>query len=158
KPNRARNRVGPFVSRLRALIIRPNRASSHPYQIEASMSSASAIKRASRRRLQRPALAGLLAVTFLAAPAAAAQKSKAAPGPVVARCESVAGTLLQREAGKSWAPVKAGATLRAGSLLVALPRAEILSKNGAVKLELLADIGQRGPLPVLESAVGLTFA
>jgi hypothetical protein len=122
------------------------------------MSSASAIERAWRRRLQRPALAGLLAVTFLAAPAAAAQKSKAAPGPVVARCTSVAGTLLQREAGGSWRPVKAGATLRAGSLLVAFPRAEILSQNGAVKLELLADIGQRGPLPVLESAVGLTSA
>jgi hypothetical protein len=67
----------------------------------------------------------------------------------------VEGTLLQHGAGKAWQPVKAGASLGPEALLVALPKAEIVSKNGAVKLVMLADVGQRTPLPVLESAVTL---
>jgi hypothetical protein len=118
------------------------------------MSSAAGIERAWRRRLQRAALPGLLAGMFLTTPVTA---SAGAPkgGAAVARCEAVAGILLQHEPGKEWRPVKPGTPLRAGSLVVALPRASILSQNGAVKLEMLADIGQRGPLPVLEAAVGL---
>jgi hypothetical protein len=98
---------------------------------------------------------GLLAL-LAAAPAALAGDGKGGPAPpAVGRCESVPGVLIQREAGKDWRPVKEGSPLRAGALIVALPRAEIVSQNGAVRLTLLADIGQRGPLPVLESAVAL---
>jgi hypothetical protein len=40
-----------------------------------------------------------------------------------------------------------------GTLLVGMPRAELVPNSGAVQLRLLADIGQRGPFPVLEAGV-----
>jgi hypothetical protein len=76
-------------------------------------------------------------------------------GGAVARAEAVEGVLLQRGPGKDWHAVKAGEELGPEALLVALPKAEIVSKNGAVKLAMLADVGERTPLPVLESAVTL---
>jgi uncharacterized protein (TIGR03000 family) len=72
-----------------------------------------------------------------------------------AQCVAVAGALLARDEAKHWHAVKAGEPVPAGQLLVALPEAELLSKNGAVKVVMLADVGQRGPLPVLEAAVRL---
>ncbi|MCI0464464.1 MAG: hypothetical protein L0Z62_46620, partial [Gemmataceae bacterium] len=42
-----------------------------------------------------------------------------------------------------------------GSLMVALPRAEFQSRTGSVAMVLLADVGNRGPLPVLEAGVKL---
>ena len=40
---------------------------------------------------------------------------------------------------------------------VALPRADLVSSNDAVKMSLLADVGQRGPYPVLEAGITLLF-
>src|SRR5262245_13434014 len=99
-----------------------------------------------------PALAaGLLALS--ADPAAGQGGGKAGPGgdTGVAQCTTVHGALLRR-AGDSWRPVKAKEAVPADTQLIALPRADFLSKNGAVQVALLADIGQRGPLPVLETA------
>ncbi len=74
---------------------------------------------------------------------------------VAGSCEAVPGALLERVTAQRWRSVKAGATLFDGALLVALPKAEIRSRTGAVKLDMIADVGQRGPLPVLESAITL---
>jgi hypothetical protein len=100
-------------------------------------------------------LAGLLALAVLVSQVAVgraaevAAKDKAA----VAKCTDVAGALMERTAPGSWQPLKTGAEVPAGKLLVALPRADIRSRNGAVDLMLVADVGKRGPYPVLESAV-----
>jgi hypothetical protein len=72
----------------------------------------------------------------------------------VATCKVISGALLQRQSGK-WHAVEKGDQLHAGALLVAIPRAEVVSANGAVSLLMNADIGKRGPYPVLESAVEL---
>src|SRR5262245_371614 len=101
------------------------------------------------------ALLGALLLIGWAAAGPPRGKAGGKAGAPVARCEAVPGALLERVAGKTWRPVKAGATLRDGSFLVAVPKAVIFSQNGAVKLDMLADIGQRGLLPVLESAVAL---
>ena len=97
----------------------------------------------------------LLALLWLSSPAAAGPPPSTAGGPKagVAKCTSVAGVLLEREPGKAWLPLKAGDPIRDGMLLVAMPKAAIRSRNGAVELGMLSDLGQRGPLPVLESAV-----
>ena len=78
-----------------------------------------------------------------------------APSP--GKCLAIAGALLVRE-GKSWKPLKAKDPIPPGHLIVALPKAELASANGAVHVHLLADVGQRGPFPVLESAVVLNPA
>jgi hypothetical protein len=99
---------------------------------------------------------GLSAALLLTSAAGAPQaNATAGQGSAVARSEAVEGALLQRGAGQAWQSVKAGDALAPETLLVALPKAEIVSKNGAVKLAMLADVGQRTPLPVLESAVTL---
>src|SRR5262245_24491013 len=72
----------------------------------------------------------------------------------VAKLHSIEGALLQRQ-GSKWQAVEKGASLHGGTLLVAVPRAEVVSANGAVGLLMTADIGKRGPYPVLESAVEL---
>jgi hypothetical protein len=125
------------------------------------MIGAPGIERTRGRAASRATGVALLGVLLLTggAPAGsprgkATGKATGKAGTPVARCETVPGALLERS-GSSWQPVKAGATLRDGAMLVALPKAEILSKNGAVRLAMLADIGQRGLLPVLESAVAL---
>jgi hypothetical protein len=61
--------------------------------------------------------------------------------------------MLLRSAGKVWQSAQAGDPIAAGVLVVGLPRSEIVSADGAVQVDLLADLGQRGPFPVLESAV-----
>jgi hypothetical protein len=70
-----------------------------------------------------------------------------------AKCVKIAGALLARQKDQAWHGVKAGDTLAAGILVVALPEAEIHSPNEAVKVRLMADIGKRGPFPVMEAAV-----
>jgi hypothetical protein len=72
-----------------------------------------------------------------------------------AKVTAVAGTLLQRTAGPTWQSLRPGDEVRAEKTLVGLPRADLLSRNGAVQLTLLADVGQRGPFPVLEAGVVL---
>src|SRR5689334_18200114 len=95
-----------------------------------------------------PALAaGLLAVTL--PPGRGAAGGKAAKP--AAKAEHVHGSLLRQAEGEPWKLVKEGDSVPAGSALVALPRAELVSPNGAVAVGMLADIGHRGPFPVLES-------
>jgi hypothetical protein len=81
------------------------------------------------------------------------QQTGGKSGSAVATCVSVAGALLELRPKAAWEAVKAGDRVGPGVLLVALPKAELLSANKAVTLNMLADIGQRGPYPVLESAV-----
>ena len=70
----------------------------------------------------------------------------------VATCLKIDGSLQHKSAGK-WVPVKVREKIPANSLLVGLPKAKLLSRNKKVVLDLLADIGKRGPFPVLEPAV-----
>jgi hypothetical protein len=99
-------------------------------------------------------IAGLVAL--LAVPAVAhAQPQRA----VVAKATSAAGTFAARPPdGKSFEVLGAGAELRAGDLLVALPGATLASKDGAVTLKSFADYDGRSPLPILETAVALGAA
>jgi hypothetical protein len=76
----------------------------------------------------------------------AAQKAKST------RCVGVEGCLLARTK-TGWETVNASDPVPPDRLLVALFGAELKSVNGAVHASLIADIGQRGPFPVLESAV-----
>lgn len=77
-------------------------------------------------------------------------------GEPAARVKSVAGVLLARSAADAtWHTSAAQKSLAAGTTVIAMPRSELVSGNGAVQLNLLADIGKRGPLPVLETAVTL---
>jgi hypothetical protein len=64
------------------------------------------------------------------------------------------GMMLRREGPKGeWKPVADKEELFTGDLLLGLPGAELRSKDGAVRLHLLADF--HSPLPVLEPAVVL---
>ncbi len=76
-------------------------------------------------------------------------------GAVAAKCVSVAGILLNKEANHGWKPVKVGDALHSGALVIGLPRSELISPSGALQVRMLADIGNRGPFPVLEA--GLTL-
>jgi len=78
-------------------------------------------------------------------------------GKALATCEEVQGVLLLRGA-KEWQAVKKGESIPAEALLFALPEAKIHSANGAVSVEMKADISQRGPMPALESAIQLHSA
>ncbi len=101
--------------------------------------------------LFRWSLAATLAVGLLSVAAPAVAGGGADP----AQCTAVYGSLLRRVDGDTWRPIKAKESVPAGSLMVALPRAEFQSRNGAVGMILLADVGHRGPLPVLEAGVKL---
>jgi len=68
---------------------------------------------------------------------------------------SVSGLFLSKDSSGTWKSVKAGDALPSGSLLLGIPRVEFTSLSGEVQVRLLADIGNRGPFPVLESAVVL---
>ncbi|MBV8432415.1 MAG: hypothetical protein JO244_14715, partial [Solirubrobacterales bacterium] len=66
------------------------------------------------------------------------------------------GTLLRRSAPDSaWEVVPRGEALPAGDLILGLPGAAVDSSNGAVRLQLMTDVDQRSPYPVLEAAVRL---
>src|SRR5437870_1543931 len=97
---------------------------------------------------------GLTALALLA-PGGSARAGENKAGAGVGKCVPGAGALLQRQGEKGWRSVTAKDALPADALLVALPKAEIESANGAVRLAMLADVGHRGPFPVLESAVAL---
>jgi hypothetical protein len=64
----------------------------------------------------------------------------------------VDGALLARTKAGGWESVAAKSDVPADRLLVALFGAELQSANGAVDVKLVADVGQRGPFPVLEAA------
>jgi hypothetical protein len=86
-----------------------------------------------------------------------------------ASCVNVRGALLSRPDGgprgklgaklpairqaAAWTALKAGAPVLKDALLVALFEAELASPNGAVGVKMAGDIGEFGPLPVLESAI-----
>ena len=67
------------------------------------------------------------------------------------RCVKVHGVLLT-ESKSGWDSIKAADDVPANQSVLALFGAELKSINGAVDAKLVADIGQRGPFPVLESA------
>lgn len=96
-------------------------------------------------------------VNWTAAGLAAADKDKPAseaPRVAVAKCLTASGTILQRDSKTlKWQPVKEGAELFSGDLLVGLPGATMVSKDGAVKLVLQADLEGISPFPTMESAV-----
>lgn len=83
----------------------------------------------------------------------------ALPVPVraqAARVQAVDGALLARAPGQaSWQSLRAGDTVASGQLVVALPQAELVSPNKAVRALMLTDLGQLTPFPVLESAITL---
>lgn len=62
------------------------------------------------------------------------------------------GVLLARS-GKSWQTLKPGDQVAPGTSLVVLFGADLESANKAVGIRLLGDIGEFGPLPVLDTAV-----
>jgi hypothetical protein len=73
---------------------------------------------------------------------------------VVGKCATESGTILRRQPGaKNWEAVKKGEPIYSGDLNVGLPGAAIDSTNGAVRIELLADLDGTSPFPILESAV-----
>lgn len=84
-----------------------------------------------------------LAIAFASSIAQAQQAGK---------CDSVTGILMAQK-GKDWQPVLAGSELPTGVKLVALFQADLTSANGAIGARMIADVGHRGPLPVLESAI-----
>jgi hypothetical protein len=97
----------------------------------------------------------LIAASFTDWLPAAGQAKQVKVSAHAATCITVPGALLQRPEAGVWRSVKPGDALADGTLLVALPKAELQSANKAVAVNLLADIGQRGRYPVLESAVRL---
>lgn len=78
-------------------------------------------------------------------------------GKPVAKVQNVFGGLFCKD-GLTWRALKSGQDIPDGKLLVSLPKAELVSSNGAVHIAMLADIGQRGPYPVLESAAKIHSA
>src|SRR5207244_13639046 len=73
-----------------------------------------------------------------------------------ATCISETATLLRRSPGeKTWQIVAHNQSLPPSGLLVGLPGAVLDSKNGAVRLALLADLDRLSPYPIRESAVQL---
>lgn len=119
------------------------------------MQHTSNVARCPRAALTGALTAGLIALSALAAGTASARagEPKGRPAVGAGKCVSVAGVLLERAGEGRWRAVSPKETLPPDTLLVALPRAEIDSADGAVRLVLLADVGQRGPYPVLESGV-----
>jgi len=92
-------------------------------------------------------------LSLLLSTAAPADTAKPA-GDAIATCGPVAGVLLERATpDAAWKFVNEKDSIPAEALLVALPDAQLDSANGQVRLKMIADVGQRGPLPVFESAV-----
>src|SRR5579862_6145347 len=91
----------------------------------------------------------ILTLVFLGSSIVAAQDKG------TATCAKVGGVLLAEVKPGAWQAVRSGQDVPADAQLVALFENVLDSKNGAVKLKMTADIGQHGPLPVLESAIRL---
>ena len=95
-----------------------------------------------------PRLLSLLCLGL--APAAAAAQDRVACG----KATSLSGTFTCRQVSSPTFDVLAtDAEVFSGDLLVALPGAALVSKNGAVGLNAHADYDGRSPLPILETAV-----
>lgn len=73
------------------------------------------------------------------------------------RCVEVKGALLSRTGG-GWKALKAGENVPSGVELVALFEADLESANKAVAIKLLADVGDFGPLPVLDTSARLLLS
>src|SRR2546422_953675 len=93
---------------------------------------------------QRRYLVVMVSLFFLPLPAAAQDKA-------AVRCTAVHGALLTASKD-GWSNISAKTDVLADRLVVALFGAEFTSPNGAVGLKMIADVGQRGPFPVLEAA------
>jgi hypothetical protein len=92
---------------------------------------------------------GLFAAAVVAAlPAFAFAQDKGAPATLAA-----APGVLMAETKTGWRAVKAGEAPLAETTLVSLFDATLRSANGAVEARLLADLGGRGPFPILDAAV-----
>jgi hypothetical protein len=105
--------------------------------------------RACRRAVATPALFATLFATFI--PVSAGQEN------AVATCTAAAGVLMAKTS-TGWRPVAAGKPAPLETPLVSLFDSTLRSANGAVEVRLVADPGQRGPLPILESGVILHAA
>src|SRR5260370_20439048 len=92
----------------------------------------------------------LLAALIAALPALASAQQKGAP----ATCVSAPGALMAR-AKSGWKAIKPGEAISADALLVSLFDATLRSANGGVAVRMVADLGQHGPFPILESAITL---
>lgn len=101
----------------------------------------------------------LVLLAFSAMTLLAGERSTSPPAPA-AVCTQVDGALMQRPTQKNmgWQPVKGGDKLAAGATVVALPEAQLRSVNGNVSVEMVCDLGQRGPYPTLEPALQLIAA
>ncbi len=76
--------------------------------------------------------------------------------PVGAKLLGESASLLTRAApDQPWRVVKQGESLPFETLLLAVPAADVEVKSGRVRLQLLADLDGRTPLPIIESAVVL---
>ncbi len=96
---------------------------------------------------------GSLLAVLLFAPVVAGQPS----GTAVAKATSAAATFAARPAeDKPFVVLPAGAELKTGELLVALPGAALVSTDGGVAVKSFADYDRRSPLPILETALILT--
>jgi hypothetical protein len=98
-------------------------------------------------------VAGLMLLTG-AALLARQEAVCAQPGkPVAARCAAVEGALVVRTKEGTWESVATNSVVPVDRLVVALFGADFRSRNDAVEARMIADVGQRGPFPVLEAAV-----
>jgi hypothetical protein len=69
-----------------------------------------------------------------------------------ARCTGINGALLMQGEKGQWTSVAAPSDVVADRFLVALFGADFTSPGSGVEARLVADVGQRGPFPVLEAA------
>ncbi len=70
------------------------------------------------------------------------------------RCLEVKGALLAAGGDyRNWTPIRAGDRVPDGTILVSMFEARFETANKAVGFKMLGDIGEFGPLPVLESAI-----
>lgn len=67
-------------------------------------------------------------------------------------CTKIHGALIARSPAKDWEVLKADAPAPLDRSMIALFGADFRSANRAVEARMIADVGQRGPFPVLESA------
>src|SRR5262245_35635945 len=73
---------------------------------------------------------------------------------VVGKSATLLGMLMSREApGKAWKLVPVKGEITSGDLLIGLPGAMLLSKDGAIRLTFLTDLDGNSPFPVKECAV-----
>lgn len=107
-----------------------------------------------RFRFARGAAIPLLAALFLAGAGTPLGGQEKPARTAVGKVLSPDGSILERPAGETkWRVLKQGDPVYSGDTLVGMPGAVIESKDGAVRLSLLADLDDLSPFPGLESAV-----